>query len=116
MTIDLETLRAMANRLPGTTEGPSYGTPGFRVAKRLYARLHGKEDAIVVLLNSVAEQEALIAQDPMTYFITDHYQGYAAVLVRPTIDEDEFFALLELAWRRVARKRDLAEYEAQADD
>ncbi len=48
----------------------------------------------------------------MTYYITDHYQGYAAVLVRPTVNETEFFDLLELAWRRVARKADIASYDA----
>ena len=47
----------------------------------------------------------------MTYDITDHYEGYAAVLVRPTISDDDFFSLLEHAWRRVARKDDLNEYD-----
>jgi hypothetical protein len=76
-------------------------------------RLHDKEDAIVVLLNSVEEQQDLICRDPSTFYITDHYEGYAAVLVRPTIAEREFRNLMELAWRRVARKKDLAEFERQ---
>ena len=111
--ITLETIRRLCENLPGTTEGTSYGTPGFRVAKKLFARLHGKEDAIVLLLNTVQEQQDLIASDPMSFYITDHYEGYAAILVRPTIDEDVFVELLELAWRRVARKRDIAEYDSK---
>jgi len=114
--ITLDTIRSMIKRLPGATEAPSYGTPGFKVRKKLFARLHQKEDAIVVLLNSVEEQQELVAKDPMTYYITDHYDGYAAVLVRPTIDENEFFSLLEHAWRRVARKVDLQEYELRSPD
>jgi hypothetical protein len=109
--ITLNTIRHLIKRLPGAEEGSSYGTAGFKVGKRLFARLHQKEDAIVILLNSVEEQQDLIARDPMTYYITDHYKGYGAVPVRPTIDEQEFSALLEHAWRRVARKGDLNEYE-----
>ena len=109
--ISLATIRRMIKRLPGAEEGTSYGTPGFRVKKKLFARLHGKEDAIVLLLDSVDEQQALIEKDPMVFYITPHYDGYAAVLVRPIIEDDEFFGLLERAWRRVARKSDIADFE-----
>jgi len=109
--ITLNTIRQLIKRLPGAEEGSSYGTPGFKVKNKLFARLHQKEDAVVILLNSVEEQQDLIAKDPMTYYITDHYEGYAAVLVRSTIDKQEFSALLEHAWRRVARKGDLNSFE-----
>ena len=109
--ITLEVIRRLTRALPGTEEGTSYGTPAFRVGKKLMLRLHNDEDAIVILLNSVAEQQALIAKDPMTYYITEHYRGHAAVLVRPTVPEPEFKDLLELAWRRVARKKDLTRHE-----
>lgn len=114
--ITLKTLRQMAKRLPGSREEPSYGTPGFKVGKKLFARMHQTEDAIVLFLNSVEEQARLIASDPDTFYITDHYDGYAAILVRPTIPDDAFFDLLEQAWRRVARKSDLCEYEARSDE
>lgn len=109
--ISLATIRRMIKRLPGAEEGTSYGTPGFRVKKKLFARLHGKEDAIVLLLNTVDEQQALIEKDPIVFYITPHYEGYAAILVRPIVEDDEFFELLEHAWRRVARKSDIAEFE-----
>ena len=109
--ITLNTIRLLIKRLPGAVEASSYGTPGFKVKNKLFARLHQKEDAIVILLNSVEEQQELITKDSMTYYITDHYDGYAAVLVRPTIGDQEFFSLLEHAWRRVAGKGDLEEYE-----
>jgi hypothetical protein len=109
--IDLKTIQIMITRLPGAIEEKSYGTPGFKVKKRLFARLHQEEDAIVFLLNTVEEQQALIAKDPIIYYITDHYDGYAAVLVRPILEKEEFFTLLEHAWRRVAEKDDLHEYD-----
>lgn len=109
--ITLDTLRKMLKRLPGAREESWYGTPGFKVGKKGFARLHQKEDAIVLLLESVAKQQELIASDPMTFYITDHYAGHSGVLVRPMIDEEEFFALFEHAWRQVAGKQNIAAYE-----
>ena len=45
------------------------------------------------------------------FYITDHYEGYPAVLVRPTIEESTFRDVMEVAWRRVARRKDITEYE-----
>ena len=101
----------IAKSFPGTKVSTSYGTPAIKVGKKLILRLHQKEDAIVVLLNSVEEQQHLISRDPMAFYITDHYAGYPAVLVRPTIEESTFREVMEIAWRRVARKKDIAEYE-----
>ncbi len=91
--------------------GSSYGTPAIKVGKKLVLRMHQKEDAIVMLLSSVEEQQMLIARDPMVFYITDHYKGYPAVLVRPTIEESGFRELMEVAWRRVATRGDIADYE-----
>ncbi len=85
----------------------SYGTPALKVGKKLVLRMHQKEDAIVMLLDSVEDQQRLIQQDPMCFYITDHYAGYPAVLMRPIVEEDVFLDLLERSWRRVARKKDL---------
>ena len=104
-------IEKLAARLPGAEPSTSYGTPAIKVGKKLMLRLHQKEDAIVLMLNTVEEQQELIAEDPMTFYITDHYANYAAILVRPTIAEASFFSLMELSWRRVARKRDIADYD-----
>ena len=111
--ITFDRIRMIAAGFPGTEVSTSYGTPAIKVAKKLVLRLHNKEDAIVMLLDSVEEQQHLISADPMTFYITDHYQGYAAVLVRPTVEESEFRTLFEKSWRRVARKRDVEAYEAR---
>ena len=67
----------------------------------------------MLLLNTVEEQQELIHRDPMSFFITDHYAGYPTVLVRPTESALAFRELLELSWRRVARKSDIAVYEGK---
>jgi len=109
--ITFKTIKKIAEKLPGSVESTSYGTPAIKVGKKLVLRLHQKEDAIVLLLNTVEKQQQLIESDPMTFYITDHYSGYPAILVRPTISEEEFTNLVEIAWRRVANKKQIAQYE-----
>lgn len=103
----------LASSFPGIEESTSYGTPALKVGKKLVLRMHDKEDAIVLLLDSVELQQQLIAEDPMAFYITDHYKGYAAVLIRPTVEEATFKELLEQSWRRVARQKDLQEFSGR---
>lgn len=97
--------------LPGVEEGPCYGTPGWRVKKRFLARLKEDGDTLVVKVGD-EERDILMAADPKTFFITDHYVGYPTVLVRlSSVRKDVLREVLERAWRRVAPKRLLAERE-----
>ena len=109
--ITFERIAELAARFPGTEVSTSYGTPAIKVGKKLILRMHQKEDAIVMMLGSVEEQQSLIQQDPMAYYITDHYDGYAAVLIRPIIEENELSDLIENTWRRVASKADIKAFE-----
>ena len=111
--ITFERIKSLAESFPGTEVSTSYGTPAIKVGKKLVLRMHQKEDAIVLLLGTVDEQRELIQRDPMAFFITDHYAGYPAVLIRPTVDESIFRDLVEKSWRRVARKSDLIAFESE---
>jgi hypothetical protein len=75
-------LRKIFLRFPGVEEAPSYGAPGFRVRKKLLARIHPDEPCVVLRVRDIGQQEALIAMDPETFYLTDHYRGYAYVLAR----------------------------------
>jgi hypothetical protein len=108
--ITFKRILELAQPFPGLEESTSYGTPSLKVARKLVLRMHDKEDAIVMLLDSVEDQRRLIENDPMAFYITDHYAGYPAVLIRPTVEESTFRDLLEKSWRRVARKKDLQEF------
>jgi len=114
--ITFDTIKKIARTFPGTEVSTSYGTPAIKVGKRLVLRMHGDEDAIVMLLDTVEDQQRLIEQDPMAFFITDHYKGYPAVLVRPNVEEPEFRNLFERSWRRVARIRDIDQYDLDGRD
>ena len=45
-------------------------------------RLRTNPDALVVRVIDVADREALLKGDPDVFFITPHYDGWPAVLVR----------------------------------
>ena len=107
-------IERLARAFPGAVTSTSYGTPAIKVGKKLILRMHQKEDAIVMMLATVKKQSELIAQDPMAFYITDHYADYAAVLIRPTIEIDRLRVLFESAWRRAASKKQLATYQSNA--
>jgi hypothetical protein len=112
--MDLDGVRAILLALPGVEEGPCYGTPGFRVRGKLLARLREDGDSLVVKV-PFEEREFLMQSDPETFYITDHYRNYPAVLVRLSRVEPALLGeLLEDAWRAAAPKRLAAEYDAGA--
>ncbi len=97
MTFDA--IRKMALALENVEEGTSYGTPAFKVGGVMFARLRDDIGALVVRM-SIEDREALIAEDPETYFITDHYLKYPWILVRLSrVQPDAMSDLLRAAWR-----------------
>jgi len=100
MTFD--DVRRIASSLPETVETTSYGTPSFKVGRKMLCRLREEGDVLVV---PTAEglREALIANRPDVYFETPHYAGTTLVLVRlPAIELAELTDLLADAWALVA--------------
>ncbi len=99
-------VRRIARSLPGTTERSSYGTPGFRVKDKLFARIREEGDVLVVWCHDEGEKEALIASEPEKFFTTPHYDGHPSVLVRfSAVDPEELTELLTESWRIRAPKR-----------
>jgi hypothetical protein len=89
-----EDVRELALALADTVEKPSYGTPGFRVRDRLFARI--REAGVLVLwCESLEEKDFLIEGEPEKFFTTPHYDGYTNVLVRlAAVDRQELAELL----------------------
>ncbi len=101
-------MRSIFNTLPGVEEGTSYGTPGFRVAKKFLARMKEDGETLVVKCG-FDERDFRLQADPETYFTTDHYRGYPTVLVRlARVSKTDLQELLETAWRRNAPPKTLA--------
>jgi len=113
--VTFETVRRIALALPGVEEGKSWGTPAFRVGKKFLARQHEHGDLVIRV--EFAAREVLMGNAPETFYITDHYRDYPAMLVRlENVDPDDLCKLLEEAWRRNASKKLLAEFEGQTGD
>ena len=81
MAITFEGVRRIVLTLDGVAESTSYGTPAFKLGGKLIARL--REDSETLVVGTTFEDRAeLMAAEPQTYFITDHYLKYPWVLVR----------------------------------
>lgn len=60
------------------------------------------------------ERDFRMQADPGTFFTTDHYRGYPTVLVRlSTVQVADLRALLEHAWRLLAPRRLVAQYDGK---
>jgi len=95
----------MALRMPETVEGPCYGTPGYRVRGKLFARLKEDGETFVVSVDRDT-RDALLEANPKAFFLTDHYRPYDWMLVRlAAVSVDELEDMLRLAWSRKAPRR-----------
>ena len=100
-----EDVRAIGRDLPGVEESTMYGAPALKVRGKLLACMASHKSAepgsLVVLVGFEA-RDALIADDPRTYYIKPHYLDYPSVLVRlAIIDREALRDLLRGAWRAV---------------
>lgn len=85
----------IARALPGAEESTTYGQPCFKVNGRPFVNTGRLEGAIVTRAPD-EERDLLISARPDAYFVTDHYLGWEAVLVRlDAIDDDELAGRLE---------------------
>ena len=92
-------VRELALALPEAEEKPSYGTPGFKVKNKLFARLREDGETLVVKV-SFDQRKAMLAQAPETFVVTPHYQDHPMVLVvLKAVDRELLREVLAEAWR-----------------
>lgn len=98
---------------PETTCTPSYGGfPALRVNGTLLGRLLGEiaddldlstrrpfGEVLMIVVADLGEKDALLADDPASFFTTGHYDGHASILVRlDQVPRDVLDELLDAAW------------------
>jgi len=98
--------------LPDVERATSYGRPALKVRGRPIAGTTGPDGSFV--LHVTPEDKALLLEtDPDTFWQTDHYRGWPAVLVRyGTPAGDRIATLLARAWwdrATVAQRRTFGE-------
>jgi hypothetical protein len=110
--VTFEQVRTVALTFPGVEDGTSYGTPALKVRGKLLARVHQSIDCLVLRADFL-DRQILMQAAPSAFFITDHYRDYPWVLVRFTaIEARELPSLIERAWRLVASKTLIKNYDA----
>src|ERR1039458_4726556 len=88
-------VRRVALSLPATVEKPYHRLPSFRVASKLFIRIHELADTLFARCANLEERDELLEAEPEKFFITPHYDGYPAVLVRLSrVDLDEMTELV----------------------
>jgi hypothetical protein len=96
---DWEAVVAAATALPGVEQATSYGKPALRFRGRTIAGTTAPDPGSFVLFVAVEEKDLLIERDPATFWQTDHYRDWPAVLVRYGSGSDELLTtLLSRAW------------------
>ena len=110
----LDDIRRIALALPAVEERTSYGTPAFFVGKKMLVRF--KEDGADVVFRMTLDEKAfLIEADPATFYETDHYKGWPAILARlKKLDQITVERLLERQWRASASRKLVRETDAKA--
>jgi hypothetical protein len=108
-----DTVRRIALSLPEAVEQETWGTPTFRVRKRIFVMFaEGEREAWVKSTHD--EQRALVQMDPGTFFVPPYVgpSGWVGVRFR-TVDRDEMRELVTEAWRLTAPKRVVASFDEE---
>jgi hypothetical protein len=104
--ISFDTVQAMGLALPGAEEGTTYGVRSLKVRRKMFAcpAIHpsAEPDTLGIRID-FPERDELMAADPDTYYLTDHYVNYPMMLVRLSrVHPDALRDLLAMAWRYVS--------------
>jgi hypothetical protein len=107
-TLDFDAVREIGLALPGVEDGMAYGVPALMVGGQLLACVPANRSAepnSLVIRLSFDDRAGLLAEAPDVYYVTDHYAGYEAVLVRLSrVDRGVLQDLLGMAYTFVTRK------------
>jgi len=97
-----ESVRRAALKLPDVEEGTAWGLPAFRKGGKMFLCFRQDLDSIV-LRATFDQRDAMIAEDPETFYTTDHHRPHPWVLARlPKLNPTAVPDLLQMALRAVA--------------
>jgi hypothetical protein len=78
-------VEAIARKLPDVEVTTTWGQPTLKVRGKMFVCIashkSAEPDTLVVMMD-FADRDALIEDDPDTYYLKEHYVGYPCVLVR----------------------------------
>ena len=117
-TINFDAVRKIGLALPNVEASTAWGAPALKVRGKLMACVpthHSAEPDSLMVRVGVDDRSELLAAAPDVYYVTDHYLGYTAVLVRLSrVTPDVLRDLLGTAHKfvtaheaRAVRRRDI---------
>ena len=101
--VTFDTVLKMGLALPGVEATTSWGAPALKVRGKMFAccatNKSAEPDTLVVRMD-FEQRDELIAAEPDTYYLKEHYVDYACVLVRlRRVHPDALRDLLLMGWR-----------------
>jgi hypothetical protein len=98
MKSDFARVRKIGLAMAGVEESTCYGQPALKVGGKMFACVpshRSVEAGSLVVLTDFERREALLAEAPDRYYLTQHYARYPSVLVRlEKVGADELRGLL----------------------
>ena len=99
-----KTVRTLGLALPGVEAATKYdGSPVLKRDGSFMAglALHPSAEAETLVVRvDLEDRDAMIADAPETYYLTDHYRPHPVILVRlSAIDRDALRDVLSMTWR-----------------
>jgi hypothetical protein len=103
--VTFDIVREIGLALPDVEDSTMYGQLALKVRGKLLTCLpinkSAEPDSLMVRID-LEQRAGLLAEAPETYYVTDHYRDYPAVLVRLSrIPVDQLRDLLGASWRYV---------------
>jgi len=80
-----KTVESIGSALPDVEVTTTWGQPTLKVRGKMFACIASHKSAepnTLVVMMDFADRDALIEDDPDTYYLKEHYLNYPCVLVR----------------------------------
>src|SRR5688572_22539174 len=80
-----KTVESIGRTLPGVESTTTWGQPTLKVRGKMFACIASHKSAernTLVVMMDFSDRDALVEDDPDTYYLKEHYLNYPCVLVR----------------------------------
>ena len=103
-----KTVESIARTLPGVEVTTTWGQPTLKVRGKMFVCIASHKSAepnTLVVMMDFADRDALVEDDPDTYYLKEHYLNYPCVLVRLSrVRADALRDLITGAYRFVSAR------------
>jgi hypothetical protein len=103
-----KTVESLGRTLPAVEVTTTWGQPTLKVRGKMFVCMASHKSAepnTLVVMMDFADRDALLEDDPETYYLKDHYLNYPCVLVRLSrVRADALRDLITGAYRFVSAR------------